>query len=107
MYCPECGEEIEEDVKFCPECGHSIDADGRLDSGTGEDYDIAMSVYDGLNRRSSTRMIVDIIALVATAGVYGVYLAIELLKHHRNIRNGDTEPWDEGDSKEFFIISLD
>lgn len=28
-YCPECGEEVEEDAQFCPECGTNLQADSE------------------------------------------------------------------------------
>lgn len=28
-YCPECGEEVEQEAKFCPECGTDLQADAK------------------------------------------------------------------------------
>lgn len=28
MYCPECGDQIQEEAKFCPECGHGMQEGG-------------------------------------------------------------------------------
>lgn len=114
MYCPSCGEEIENSVRFCPSCGVEISSitnstetrtqAPRQPNVSGFDYDIAMSIEDALSRRSTGRWIVDVGLLLVTAGFWIGFLAVELLTHHRNLNKGKTKPWEEGDETEFNIM---
>jgi len=120
MYCSSCGEEIDDSAQYCPTCGHEIgstppvDDEGSFSSleskatnktakSDGVDYDIAMSIEDAISRRSIARWILDIVALFVSVGFWAGFLAVEFLVHHRNLNKGKTEPWEEGDGKEFWV----
>ncbi|WP_394358921.1 zinc ribbon domain-containing protein [Halapricum desulfuricans] len=121
MYCGSCGNELEEGTSYCPSCGHEIGTDptesisnsvsrdisrnssmSSVDNGT--DYDIVMSIEDALRRRTRLRLILDLIALLVTAGFWAGWLIMEFIHHHYNIKKGETEPWEEGDEKSFNIL---
>ena len=124
MYCASCGTEIEKETSYCPNCGHEIGTDpsasssgsrrssepvGREKKGDspsiehGADYDIAMSIEDGLRRRKPFRLILDVIAIFVTAGFWTGWIGMELIIHHYNLKKGKVEPWEEGMDKEFWI----
>jgi hypothetical protein len=69
-----------------------------------EDYDIAMSIADAIRRRSFMRWFTDIGILLLSVGLWGGWLIVETLLHHWSIKTGDTEPWQSGDEKEFWIV---
>lgn len=111
MYCASCGQEVEDQKQFCPNCGHKLGTDPNLNSGEnypsgvsdGADYDIAMSIKDGLERRKLTRLALDIGLLFMSVGIWGGFLIGEFIAHHYNIRKGKVKPFEEGDEKDFFI----
>lgn len=118
MYCASCGTEIDDGTAYCPDCGHEIGTDPtdsvskgegekvRVDSSSeseGVDYDFAMSIEDAIARRSIARWIVDITVSIFSFGIWIGFVAVEVLVHHRNLKKGDTEPWEEGDETEFWI----
>lgn len=117
MYCASCGLEIDDTVTYCPTCGHEIgtnpvstppaESDStRLGESSvdGVDYDFVMSIEDAIRRRTTLRLVLDVIALFVTAGFWTGWVAFELISHHYNIKKGNTEPWEEGDEKEFNIL---
>lgn len=131
MYCASCGNEIDEDTSYCPSCGHEIGTDPTTSSSSsasrdvsrdvsendsrdtssstssiedGADYDLVMSIEDGIRRRSPLRLILDVIALLVTAGFWGGWLIMEFIQHHYKLKKGETEPWEEGDEKAFNIL---
>jgi len=106
MYCPSCGDEIKDSVEFCPSCGHEVGAEvgeSLSESGASE-YDIVMSVEDGIRRRTPLRLTLDVIAIFVTAGFWGGWLIMEFIQHHYKLKKGETEPWEEGDEKSFNIL---
>ncbi len=129
MYCASCGNEIDEGTSYCPDCGHEIGADptasssGSTSKGSrdvskdvsrdtsstssvddGADYDIVMSIEDAWRRRTMFRAVMDVIALVVTAGFWAGWLAVEFISHHYNLKKGKTKPYEEGDEKTFNIM---
>lgn len=124
MYCASCGNELEEGTSYCPSCGHEIGTDPvsgstskhisrdvRRDSYSssssvddGADYDIVMSIEDALRRRTGLRLVLDVVALLVTAGFWAGWLIMELIQHHYKLKKGETEPWEEGDEKSFNIL---
>jgi hypothetical protein len=117
MYCASCGERIDEGVKYCPDCGHKIgtpptesaDSGSTTDTIDGEDdessdYDFVMSIEDAIRRRTPLRLVLDVIALLVTAGFWAGWLLMEFIQHHYKLKKGETEPWEEGDKKSFNIL---
>jgi hypothetical protein len=131
MYCASCGTEIDEGTSYCPSCGHEIGTDPTASSSSstsrdisrdvcedvsrdsssatssvdaGADYDIVMSIEDALRRRTAFRLVMDVIALLVTAGFWAGWLAVEFISHHYNLKKGKTKPYEEGDEKTFNIM---
>lgn len=131
MYCASCGTEIDGGTSYCPNCGHEIGTDPTVSSSSsssrdssrdvsrgvsrdtssstssvddGADYDIVMSIEDALRRRTGFRLVMDVIALLVTAGFWGGWLIMEFIQHHYKLKKGETEPWEEGDEKSFNIL---
>jgi len=128
MYCASCGNEIDEGVQYCPSCGHEIGTDPTEISSTsysedinrevsrsssssssssiedGADYDIVMSIEDAWRRRTMFRAVMDVIALIVTAGFWAGWLAVEFISHHYKLKKGKTKPYEEGDEKTFNIM---
>lgn len=131
MYCASCGNEIAEGTSYCPSCGHEIGTDPTTSSSSsasrdtsrdvskdvsrdtysstssvdnGADYDIVMSIEDAWRRRTTFRAILDVVALLVTAGFWAGWLAVEFVSHHYNLKKGKTKPYEEGDEKTFNIM---
>jgi len=125
MYCASCGNEIDDGVQYCSDCGHEIGTDptrGEPASGpdsravdrdvseksssieAGANYDIVMSIEDAWRRRTMFRAVMDVIALLVTAGFWAGWLAVEFISHHYNLKKGKTKPYEEGDEKTFNIM---
>ena len=131
MYCASCGNEIAEGTSYCPSCGHEIGTDPTTSSSSsasrdtsrdvskdvsrdtssstssvddGADYDIVMSIEDAWRRRTTFRAILDVVALLVTAGFWAGWLAVEFVSHHYNLKKGKTKPYEEGDKKAFNIM---
>jgi len=119
MYCASCGEEIDEDTRYCPSCGHEIgttptedtepkssSVEGERDTGNSEgiDYDFVMSIKDAWQRRTMFRAVMDVVALLVTAGFWSGWLIMEFIQHHYNLKKGKTKPYEEGDEKTINIL---
>lgn len=123
MYCASCGKEIDEGTSYCPDCGHEMGTDPTDSSSSsvsrdvskdvseesssvddGADYDIVMSIEDALRRRTAFRLVMDVIALLVTAGFWGGWLIMEFIQHHYKLKKGETKPFEEGDEKSFNIL---
>jgi hypothetical protein len=63
-----------------------------------------MSIEDALRRRTPLRLVLDVIALLVTAGFWGGWLIMEIIQHHYRLKKGKVEPWEEGDEKSFNIL---
>lgn len=119
-YCASCGVEIDESVQYCPSCGHGIgstptpheEIDSAVekvdrddsDVSDGADYDFVMSIEDAIRRRTPLRLILDVIALLVTAGFWAGWLIIEVIQHHYKLKKGESKPYEGGDEKSFNIL---
>ena len=123
-YCPSCGHEIgtdptESSSSTSKDVNRSVrknvsrdvskDVSRDTSSSTssvddGADYDIVMSIEDAWRRRTMFRAVMDVIALLVTAGFWAGWLAVEFISHHYNLKKGKTEPYEEGDEKTFNIM---
>lgn len=104
MYCPECGQQNDENSNYCRECGANLrDSTGgeKTDNEptSAEDYDIFMSIQDGFERTKLARTIIDVGAILISAGFWFGWVAVEYISHHYKLKKGEREPYEEGDEK--------
>ncbi|MCR4589927.1 MAG: DUF4234 domain-containing protein [Lachnospiraceae bacterium] len=89
MFCPNCGSQVEDGVRFCPSCGADMggaaEADNTASQNTAEDnvqqaetysdYSNSQAVNDGgfTGRGTSRNIVVCIILSIITCGIYCIY----------------------------------
>lgn len=79
-YCPDCGEEVAEEITFCPECGGNIHQDNRdtvepTSSGAGESAKIT-----DLSAFSKGSLGLQVVFTVLTLGLYTMYWTYKTAK---------------------------
>lgn len=114
MYCPSCGSESHTDAKFCTECGNELPHESSVstneqersrESGPApEEYDLAMSIQDGLERTKLARLVIDLGIIVVSVGLWIGIMVAEYLVHHSKLKKGEREPFDENDSQVWHLF---